>query len=185
MKKTATCPLSLRIARAVEKRTEEPDFAPEPTDPETLEAIQESIARERALAIWDYEDDELELDECGNPIPGQKPRKKPVSWDQRCKQTGVPQACQRFFQKTAYSAMMGAALISRQPKLLWSAETLLEQAIKNPDLRAQASCGTLLNVLREKICRPGEEQEGYAMLFSFLIEPFALMNQSAKHDLRK
>ena len=68
-------------ARAALENREEPDFAPDPEDQETLEEIQDAIARQRAMDNWEtWEDgEEPELDDFGNPIPVKKERKR-VPW---------------------------------------------------------------------------------------------------------
>lgn len=47
---------------------EMPDFAPEPTDEETLAEIEEAEGRKIAMDIWETEDEDVELDEFGSPI---------------------------------------------------------------------------------------------------------------------
>lgn len=47
---------------------EEPDFAPEATDEETLAEIEEAEVRKAAMLVWELDDEELELDDFGNPL---------------------------------------------------------------------------------------------------------------------
>lgn len=56
---------------------DEPDFAPVPTDQELLDEIIEAEALKMALESW-YLDDDVELDDHGNPIV------KSTNWDTEC-----------------------------------------------------------------------------------------------------
>lgn len=89
-------------------------------------------------------------------------------------------AVTRLLQAPVPSVMLGAALTSGQPCLLWNAENLLNEIIKDDQTRFQTSSWTLLEALLKLIrsANPDVELNGYVLLFHFLVEPFALMNRS-------
>lgn len=118
-----------------------------------------------------------------------------IPWSQRTKgdttgayaqgQSGMAaRACRQFLQTPFATIMLGAALMSGQPFLIWNTERLLNEIIKDSQTRSQASGWTMLAALMRIIRSPdpAKEQYGYAMLFHTLVVPFALMDQSVnKH----
>lgn len=96
----------------------------------------------------------------------------------------TPQPCRQFLQEPVASVMLGAALMSGQPSLRWSAQKLLDEVIQDDETRLRTSGWTLLAALLERLRTAvealDEEKElaGYTLLFHFLVEPFALMYQS-------
>lgn len=76
------------------------------------------------------------------------------------------------------TVLLGAALVSGQPCLLWNAQTVLEEAMDGKTDWRRASGWTLMSKIVNKIASDSIEQEAAGWAFRFLVEPFALMNQS-------
>lgn len=85
----------------------------------------------------------------------------------------IPQPVQKLLRKPFPSILLGAAMATGQPCLLWNTEDILNTVLDG-DKDRPTSCLTLL---QEMLWR-ADEQKAYTVLFRLLVEPFALMDQA-------
>lgn len=156
---------------------EEPDFAPDPTDPKLLDEIREAEAIKIAREFWDDED--VELDDCGNPIVGNGQ----LSWAERLEKSSPdesPEVVQALLREPFPSVLLGAALRARQPYLLWNIQTFLNTYLGGNKAWIRYSCGVLINRLRAANGAVIRDSTTTGVLFHLVVEPFALMNELRK-----
>lgn len=135
---------------------------------------------EIASEFWDLEDEDLELDECGNPIVDHSQR----AWAKRLEHVSSngssDTTVQAVLRQPFPSVLLGAALCAGQPYLLWNIQTFLSTLLNDDEAWMRRSCGVLLR----KLCAAnGAVVQDYItadVLFPLLVEPFALMNQLRK-----
>lgn len=153
---------------------EEPDFAPDPTDPELLAEIREAAARNMMDLICDLEDEDL--DDFGNPIV----HNEQPTWAQRLEKASLSEppddAVRALLKQPFSSVLLGAALCSGQPYLLWNISHFLNVGLSGNSAWLHYGCGALLNRMRGPTGLVIQDKTTVDVLFNLLIEPFALMN---------
>lgn len=102
-----------------------------------------------------------------------------------------PQPVQEFLRKPFPTVLMGTAMVSGQPCLLWNTEDILDKALDGNTDKRPTSCQTLLEEMLwycadadGEIMDDNVTGKNYAVVFRLLVEPFALMNQAANSSNR-